>query len=65
MKKKLVSELSKHQTVLEKYKKISEKIKFEQAMNQQSNTDKSKDETVTENVIITQEKRPGDQFLKV
>ena len=65
MKKKLASELSKHQTVLEKYKKISEKIKFEQAMNQQSNTDKSKDETVTENVIITQEKRPGDQFLKV
>ena len=65
MKKKLVSELSKHQTVLEKYKKISEKIKFEQAMNQQTNTDQSKDETVTGNVIIAREKKPGNQFLKV
>jgi chromosome segregation ATPase len=65
MKKKLVTEISKHQSVLEKYKKISEKIKFEQAMDQQPTTEKRKDETTTEKVIITKEKKPGDQFLKV
>jgi chromosome segregation ATPase len=65
MKNKLVTEISKHQSVLEKYKKISEKIKFEQAMDQQPRTDKRKDETIAEKVIITKEKKLGDQFLKV
>ena len=63
MKKKLVTEISKHQSVLEKYKKISEKMKFEQAMDQQPT--KEKEETTAEKVIITKEKKPGDQFLKV
>jgi hypothetical protein len=65
MKNKLVTEISKHQSVLEKYKRISEKIKFEQAMDQQPRTDKRKDETIAEKVIITKEKKLGDQFLKV
>ena len=65
MKKKLVSEISKHQSVLEKYKKISEKIKFEQAMDQQPATEERKEETTGEKVIVSKEKKPGDQFLKV
>jgi chromosome segregation ATPase len=65
MKKKLVTEISKHQSVLEKYKKISEKIKFEQAMDQQPSTEKGTDETITEKLIVSKEKKPGDQFLKV
>jgi len=32
MKKKLQQEISKHQAVVEKYQKISEKIRFEMAM---------------------------------
>jgi hypothetical protein len=51
--------------VLEKYKKISEKIKFEQAMDQQPSTEKGTDETITEKLIVSKEKKPGDQFLKV
>ena len=65
MKKKLANEISKHQSVLEKYKKISEKIKFEQAMTKQPKTEQLKDETVAKSVIKTKEKKPGDQFLKV
>ena len=65
MKNKLANEISKHQSVLEKYKRISEKIKFEQVMNQHPESDKIKDKTIVDNVIISKQKKPGDQFLKV
>ena len=65
MKNKLVSDISKHQSVLEKYKKISEKLKFQQAINQQPDEDIRKDQTMVENVIVSKQKKLGDQFLKV
>jgi hypothetical protein len=65
MKKKLQHEISKHQVVVEKYQKISEKIKFEQAMRKKENTSKIEENSLGNDVKIGKAKNPGDQFLKV
>ena len=65
MKKKLQQEISKHQAVVKKYQKISEKIRFEQAMKKKETTSKIEETTSGEDVNIGKAKNPGDQFLKV
>ena len=65
MKKKLQQEISKHQAVLEKYRKINEKIKFEQAMMQKERASKIEENTSVKGVKINRTSNPGDQFLKV
>ncbi|MGD8307253.1 MAG: hypothetical protein PVF17_11410, partial [Ignavibacteria bacterium] len=64
MKKKLLAEISKHQTVLQKYQKVNEKIKFEQAMIQKQNPpDVEKD--VKEEATVNKTDNSGEKFLKV
>jgi len=65
MKKKLQQEISKHHAELEKYRKISEKIRFEQAMMQKESTSKIEENISGEGVKISKAGNPGDQFLKV
>ena len=65
MKKKLQNEISKHQVVLEKYKKISEKIKFEQAMMQKERASKIEENTSVKDVKINRTSNPGNPFIKV
>jgi hypothetical protein len=65
MKKKLQQEISKHQVVVAKYQKVSEKIKFEQAMKKKEGTSKIEEKTTVEDVNIGKAKNLGDRFLKV
>ena len=65
MKKKLQKEISKHQVVLEKYQKISEKIKFEQAMMLKERASKIEENTSVKGVKINRTSNPGDPFIKV
>ena len=65
MKKKLQDEISKHQSILQKYQKISEKVKLEQVLVQKMKAQKTEKGTVSGEVKISRDSHPGDQFLKI
>jgi Skp family chaperone for outer membrane proteins len=65
IKKKLQNEISKHQSLLQKYQKINEKIKFEQAMMQKNKKPQADEESLIENAKNTKSGNPGDKFFKV
>ncbi len=65
MKKKIEHDISKHQSVLQKYQKISEKIKFERAMMQKMSSPESESNALFDDTKTNKALKPGDQFLKV
>ena len=65
IKKKLQDEISKHQSILQKYQKISEKVKLEQALVQNMKSQKTEKGTISEEVKISRDDHPGNQFLKI
>ena len=65
MKKKLQNEISKHQSVLQKYRSLREKAKMEHALAQDTKIHDVEKETTTEETKISKDSYPGDQFLKV
>ncbi len=65
MKKKIEHDISKHQSVLQKYQKISEKIKFERAMMQKMSSPESEENALVDDTKTNKAVKPGDKFLKV
>ncbi len=65
MKKKIEHDISKHQSVLQKYQKISEKIKFERAMMQKMSSPESEENALVNDAKTNKAVKPGDRFLKV
>jgi chromosome segregation ATPase len=65
MKKKLQDEISKHHSILQKYQKISEKVKLEKALVQNMKSQKTQNGTNSGEVKINRDSHPGDQFLKI
>lgn len=64
MKKKLQDEISKHQSVLQKYRSLSEKVKMEHALDQNTKSHDLEKATATEETKISKDSHPRDQFLK-
>jgi chromosome segregation ATPase len=65
MKKKLLAEISKQQSFLQKYQKVNEKIKFEQAMILNRKHPESEEENLIDEPNINKINNAGEKFLKV